>query len=241
MRMKTICVILARSGSKGLPGKNTRLLAGKPVVAWTLEHARGSRRMGRIVLSTDSQEIAEIGRGYQAAVVLRPAELASDTATVDSAARHAVAVIEEQDGGRCDAAVILYGNVPVRPKNLADLAIQKLEATGADSVQSVCVVGKFHPYWMRVLGGEGGDTLTHYQPNDIYRRQDLPPVYQIDGGVIAVTRQSLFTVAEGHPHAFLGRDRRAVVTEPGRVVDVDTQLDLAVAQAFLKHTQQDIA
>jgi sialic acid synthase SpsE/CMP-N-acetylneuraminic acid synthetase len=229
MAMKTLCVVMARAGSKGLPGKNAVLLAGKPMVAWTVEHACASRRVDRVVLSTDGEAIAAVGRGCGVEVVRRPAELASDTATVDSAVRHAVEEVEKRHG----AVVILYGNVPVRPAGLVDRAVEKLISSGAESVQSVCPVGKSHPYWMKLLVGVGGDELKAYEENRVYRRQDLPGVYQLDGGVIAVTRESLFRVVEGEPHAFLGKDRRAVVTGPGDVVDVDVAMDLEVARAVL--------
>lgn len=153
--MKTLCVIIARAGSKGLLKKNTRLLVGKPLVAWTIEHAQRAKRLSRVVVSTDSPEVVRVAEGYGLGVVQRPAELASDTATVDSAVRHAVLEIETTEGGPCDAVVILYGNVPLRPDGLIDSAIQKLQSSGADSVQSVCPVGKNHPYWMKTLGGEG--------------------------------------------------------------------------------------
>jgi len=232
--MKTLCVIIARAGSKGLSGKNTRLLAGKPLVAWTIGHAQRAKLLSRVVVSTDSDEVARVAQEHGLGAVQRPAELATDTATVDSAVRHAVLEIEKIEGSPCDVVVILYGNVPLRPDGLIDAAIEKLQSTGADSVQSVCGVGKNHPYWMKLLSGDGGDVLEHYQPNSVHRRQDLPPVYQLDGGLIVVTRASLFTVNDGDPHAFLGRDRRAVVTGPGQVVDIDTELDLAVAKAMIE-------
>ncbi len=232
--MKTLCVILARAGSKGLPGKNTALAGGQPLVAWTIEHAQDANGIDRIVLSTDGQAIAQIGKDRGVHVIPRPEHLATDAATVDGAARHAVESVERTDGGTYAVVVILYGNVPVRPPGLIDLALQKLEMSGADSVQSVCSVGKFHPYWMVTVDSEAGDVLEPYQPNAVYRRQDLPPVYQLDGGVMVVTRQSLFTVDPRQPHAFLGRDRRVVTTEPGQIVDVDTSQDLLVAQVALQ-------
>ncbi len=239
--MKTLCVIIARGGSKGLANKNTLALAGKPMVAWTIQHAQRAKHLDRVVLSTDSSAITQVGQDYGVEVVTRPVELASDTATVDSAVRHAVETVEAQQGGATfNAIVILYGNVPLRPEGLIDDAIEKLRSTGAHSVQSVCPVGKFHPYWMKKLAGASGDVLEHYQANSVYRRQDLPPVYQLDGGVIAVTRDSLFTVRTDDPHAFLGSDRRAVVTEPGQVIDVDTALDLAVAQALIEQRGKDV-
>lgn len=263
--MPILCVILARAGSKGLPRKNVLPLMGKPLIAWTIEHARASRRVDRIVLSTDGPEIAQIGRDYGVEVIDRPADLACDTATVDSAARHAVESIEQKTSQIFDTIVILYGNVPLRPAGLVDAAIEKLHGNddsfapadnshsdipgvpsatsggGGDSVQSVCPVGKAHPYWMKRLGGESGDRLEPYQENTIYRRQDLPPVYLLDGGVIAVRRECLFTVVAGQPHAFLGRDRRAIVTGPGEVVDVDGPADLALAEAILVSRHQPAA
>ncbi len=231
--MSTLCVILARAGSRGLPGKNTRLVAGKPMIAWTIDHARGARYRGavdRIVVSTDGEQIGAVARSCGAEVIMRPPDLASDTATVDAAARHAVEQLETA-GAAYDRVVILYGNVPVRPDDLIDRAAAKLAETGCDSVQSVAAAGKTHPYWMKRVEG---DRLLPYVENNVYRRQDLPPVYMLDGGIIAVTRASLFTVRDGEPHAFLGADRRVIVTEPGAVVDVDDEADAIVAEAALR-------
>lgn len=225
-----LCIILARAGSKGLPNKNGLVVAGRAMLDWTLDHALEAKRVSRVVLSTDGEHLAEVARKRGVDVVMRPAELSHDTATVDAAARHAV----ESAGGEARHVVILYGNIPLRPPGLVDAALAKLEETGCDSVQSVCPVGKMHPFWMRKLVGKGCDQLQNYQENSIYRRQDLPPVYMLDGGIIAVTRASLFTLVEGQPHAFLGKDRRAVVTQPGEVVDVDSAIDLAVAEAMLR-------
>ncbi|MEO1235362.1 MAG: acylneuraminate cytidylyltransferase family protein [Planctomycetota bacterium] len=228
--MNALAVILARAGSKGFPDKNKRPVAGQPCLAWTIEHAMNSPSLDRVLLSTDSNEMAQIGRHLGVEVVTRPYEFAHDTATVDAAARHAVTSII----GNHEQVVILYGNVPVRPDDLTERALKLLVDTGCDSVQSVCPVGKHHPYWMKSLEGPDGDQLQPYLANDVYRRQDLPPVYQLDGGVIAVTRDSLFRIEAEDRHAFLGFDRRAVVTQPGEVVDIDEPVDLLVAEATLK-------
>lgn len=227
--MKALAVILARARSKGVPHKNKLPIAGKPCVAWTIEHALNSPSLDRVLLSTDSEEIAQVGRKLGVEVITRPYEFAHDTATVDSAARHAVTSII----GNHEQIVILYGNVPVRPADLTERALRKLRDSGADSVQSVCPVGKHHPYWMKSLTGEAGDEMEAYEPNSIYRRQDLPPLYQLDGAMIAVTRESLFRVDANDPHAFFGRDRRVVVTQPGEVVDIDEPADVLVAEATL--------
>ena len=236
--MDTLTVILARAGSKGLVGKNALAVAGRPMLAWTIEHALGSSLAGRVVLSTDGERLAQVARSMGVGVVMRPTELADDHATVDSAARHAVEAVEAETGVVFDAVVLLYGNVPVRPADLTDRAMSKLIDTGCDSVQSVYPVQKMHPYWMKKLGGGAGDELLMYEPNEVYRRQDLPAVYMLDGGIIAVTRKSLFEPADPGPHGFLGADRRAVVNEPGAVIDIDSEVDLRVAEAVLAQRRE---
>jgi CMP-N,N'-diacetyllegionaminic acid synthase len=224
-----LAVIIGRAGSKGLPGKNVANINGKPIVAYSIDHALDAETVGRVIVSTDSPELAATARAEAVEVIDRPAKLATDTATVDSAVRHAIT----EDGGEESIIVILYANVPIRPDGLIDRAVRMLIETGADSVQSYCDVGKHHPYWMVSLD-VAGRVLPHH-PNPIYRRQDLPRLLLPDGGVIAVTRESLFTVVEGEPHAFLGTDRRGIETAPGEVVDVDNALDLSLAQAMLLH------
>ena len=227
-------VILARAGSKGLPNKNSMKIAGKPMLAWTIEHALASSQIKRVMVTTDGEALAQIAGKYDVEVIRRPAELASDIATVDAAARHAVNQVVDTHEQVC----LLYGNVPVRPDDLCDRAIEMLGETNADSVQSVCSVGKNHPYWMKTVDLDTGK-LGMVQENQVYRRQELPPVYMLDGGVIALTRSSLFSLIEGQPHAFLGSDRRAVVTEPGDVVDIDTKEDCAIAEVILEERQQN--
>jgi CMP-N,N'-diacetyllegionaminic acid synthase len=237
--MKTLTVILARAGSKGLVGKNSLTVAGRPMLAWTIEHALGSHQAGRVVLTTDGEDLADVARSMGVEVVTRSKETATDSATIDSAVRHAVLAVEAKIEVTYDNIVILYGNIPVRPADLTDRAVAKLIETGCDSVQSVYPVEKMHPYWMKKLGGDTGDELLMYEQNDIYRRQDLPPVYMLNGGIIAVTRKSLFNVDPDHPHAFFGKDRRAIVNEPDEVIDIDSRLDLRIAEAVLMECRKD--
>jgi CMP-N-acetylneuraminic acid synthetase len=169
----------------------------------------------------------------------RPRALASDTATVDDAARHALLAMEQRARMQCDAIVLLYANVPIRPPGLIDQALALWHRAGCDCVQSYAPVGKHHPWWMcRVDATDGtvhpweGDVLNH----GVYRRQDLPPVFVPDGGVLVVTRLALMLelgVAPG-AHAFFGVDRRGIITEPGAVIDIDTELDAIVADTVLR-------
>jgi CMP-N,N'-diacetyllegionaminic acid synthase len=242
--MAALAVILARGGSKGVPGKNIAPVAGRPCIAWTIAAAREARGVSRVVVSTDGLRIAAIARELGAEVVMRPADLASDTARVDDAARHALREIEKTDARAGAAAfsgpiVILYANVPVRPAGLIDRALTMLATSGCDSVQSYAPVGKYHPWWMTRVDADGtvrpweGDVLNH----GVFRRQDLPPALVPDGGVIALTRAALMGEVAGvepGPHAFFGRDRRGVVNPEGSVIDIDSPLDLLVADAALR-------
>ncbi len=234
-----LAVVLARGGSKGVPRKNAAMVGGRPCIAWTIEAAQRAGMVGAVALSTDDGELAGIARGMGAEVVDRPAELATDSARVDDAARHAVGALRVQVGAGMPV-VILYGNVPVRPVGLIDAAVGLMMRTGCDSVQSYAPVGKYHPWWTaRVDAATGavkaweGEVLNH----GVYRRQDLPPAFVPDGGVLVVSRRALFgeiAEVEAGPHAFFGKDRRGVMTAEGAVVDIDSPTDLLVADAVLR-------
>lgn len=227
-----LAVIIGRAGSKGLPGKNAMILFGKPTICHTIEDAKAARCVNRVIVSTDGDEIAVAARSLEVDVVRRPPELASDTAPIDAAVRHAVKSI----GDHSPIVVILYANVPVRPDDLIDRAVNELIASGADSVQSYGDVGKHHPYWMVTL-----DAQQRVQPhvqNTVYRRQDLPKLYLPDGGVIAVTRNSLSKEVASQPHAFLGTNRRGIISPLGSVIDIDTLVDFRVAEAFFAENAQ---
>lgn len=236
---ETLAIILARAGSKGLPNKNALPLAGKPMLRWTIDHARHSETIDHIVVSTDGNQLTQIAQDAGIEVISRPDELSHDSAAVDAAARHALTEFENRYPNRdIQHVAILYGNVPIRPADLTDRAINKLIDTNCDSVQSVYQVGKTHPYWMRTLTGPANDQMGQYQPNNIHRRQDLPPVYMLNGGIIAVTRKSLLTTKPNHPHAFLGTDQRAIVCNEDEVVDIDSYVDLRLAETILTQTNQ---
>ncbi|MBI1826417.1 MAG: acylneuraminate cytidylyltransferase family protein [Planctomycetes bacterium] len=226
-------IILARAGSKGLPDKCVRDLLGKSVIAYTLEHARASQLLSAIVFTTDSEPAKRIARQFEIEVVDRPAKLATDTATVDAAARHAVETWESLHQKTVDIAVLLYGNIPVRPDGLIDRAIEHLMKTGADSVRSVAPVSKQHPDWIHRLHG---DRMEQFRPNSIYRRQDLEPLYYHDGAVAAVTRKALFGALQtpDDHQSFLGKDRRAIVCAADDAVDIDEPVDLYLAEAILR-------
>jgi N-acylneuraminate cytidylyltransferase len=229
---RTIAVILARRGSKGLPGKNTAPVAGRPCVAWTIDDALAAQTVDSVLVSSDDPAVLDIGSRMGALCFVRPREVAGDTATVDDAVRVSLRGVD------AETVVVLYGNVPVRPAGLIDRAARRMAETGCDSVQSYERVGKHHPWWTARIDEAGGvrawegDVLN----GGVYRRQDLPPAYIPTGGVIVVRRAALEREvgAEGGPHAFLGRDRRGVIDAEGSTVDIDSRIDLLVADAVLR-------
>lgn len=231
--MNVLGVILARAGSKGFPGKCLRPLLDRPVIAYTFDHVAASKRLTGAILSTDSPEALALAQQAGIEVVDRPAELATDTATVDAAARHAVEHWEQAHGRGVDIVVLLYGNIPVRAEDLIDRAVEHLIETGADSVRSVAPVTKQHPDWVHRLDG---DRMSQFRQNSIYRRQDLTPLYYHDGAVAAVTRGALFAALDkpDDHQAFLGEDRRAIIQRPEDAVDIDAPVDLFLAEAILR-------
>ncbi len=238
----TIGVILARAGSQGLRGKNKALVAGRPCVSWTIDHAQQCESLTRCGVSTDDEDVARIGLEAGSEHWPRDPALATANARVDDAARAAVRQAHERAPVSPDSAVVLmYANVPVRPAGLLDRALALFTETGCDSVQSYAEVGKHHPAWTARLNEDGtvqpweGDTLF----GGIYRRQELPPAFLPDGGGIVVRRSCLDAAAESptNPHAFLGLDHRGIATKPGEGVDIDDSIDLAVADAILQAQQ----
>ncbi len=197
MSVQATAIILARAGSKGLPHKNRRMIAGKPCAQWTVEHALASASISRVIVSTDDAQLIELLRDINPAptktieYIHRPADLAQDNTPIDAAARHAAT---ESNISPDSPIAILYANVPVRPADLTDRAITLLTETACDSVQSYCAVDKHHPLWTCRVSEDGsvqpwqGDTRF----NNIFRRQDLPPAHIPDGGVIALTHAALF-------------------------------------------------
>ncbi|QOV88979.1 acylneuraminate cytidylyltransferase family protein [Humisphaera borealis] len=231
--MNVLGVVLARAGSKGLPNKHLLTLQGRPVISYTLEHARAAGRLTRVVVSSDCPLVRRFGIANGFDAVERPADLATDTASVQDVMLHAVDQMKVQHKFDAEAVVVLYGNVPIRPAACIDRAIEMLESTGCDSVRSFIPVGKWHPGWMSRLKG---DVVEAVVPGSIHRRQDLEPLFLHDGGVVAVTRASLERgrANRSDPHAFFGVDRRGFAVEPGDTVEIDSRRDLYIADGIMR-------
>jgi CMP-N-acetylneuraminic acid synthetase len=230
---EVLAIIPARGGSVGVPSKNILPLAGKPVICYTIDHARKSKSVTRIVVSTDSDEIAKVAKDYGCEVIMRPAEYATDTSRIDYALRHVMDTLRESEGHRADAVVLLYANIPVRDASITDRCVAHLLEKGGTSVRTFVDVGKFHPAWMSRIEG---DRESPYAELKAYRRQDLPKLYIHDGACVAI-RAEVLDDSRNHLEdnfALFGSDRRAIIQESHRTVEIDTPYDLLLAEAIIK-------
>jgi CMP-N,N'-diacetyllegionaminic acid synthase len=186
--MRVLGVITARGGSKGIPGKNLKRLAGQPLLWHTLQSAAASASFDRVILSTDDHAIANFGRIHGCQVpFLRPAELAQDDTPHLPVLQHAVTWLKEQEGYRPDAVMILQPTSPLRRAEDIREAIRLLETTGADSVLTVSAVSP-HVHPLRMLRVAEDGTARLYVSgapirNRINRRQDLPPAWVMNGAI----------------------------------------------------------
>lgn len=220
-----IAVIAARGGSKGFPRKNIADFGGKPLIAWTIAAAARSKLLDRAVVSTDNAEIAGIARHWQGDVpFLRPAPLATDDASVTDAVLHAIDTLAEP----CRYVVLLQATSPLRTGEDIDNAITLCHRRHARSCVSLSPVEK-GPQWMfKVEGGKASpltfDVAVHK------RRQELPIAYLPNGAIYVAESNWLKTA-----RTFYGDDTAAYIMPVERSVDIDSQKDLWIAEAFLRH------
>lgn len=142
-QLKVTAIIPARGGSKGIPRKNVRLLAGKPLIAHTIEQSLGARLVTRTIVSTEDDEIASVSKDYGAEVIKRPTELATDTATSETALLHALDYLQRTEGYEPDLVVFLQCTSPMRQPDDIDNAIETLQFKEADALFSACHVEGF--------------------------------------------------------------------------------------------------
>ena len=140
--MEYLCIIPARGGSSSIPNKNVQQLHGKPLIAWTIQHAVQTPKIGRIVVSTDSHRIGRVGLAFGAEVPFyRPSHLSGDSATTESAILHCIGWLEEHEDYKPDAVIVLACTTPVRQNGLLKQAIKQFEESNVDSLVSVGPAG----------------------------------------------------------------------------------------------------
>ena len=227
-RPSILGLIVARGGSKSIPRKNIRPVGGKPLIAYTIEAALASGCLDRVVLSTDDPEIAAVAKTFGAEVpFMRPAEMAGDASPVIDAALHAFQWLEKNDHYFPMFGMLLQPTSPLRTAADIQQAVALAVERNADAVVSVVEADR-HPYLMKTIDGQGRLVPFIESPQSGNRRQDLPPVYAINGAIYLIKRSLLAEKRGWCPAGAL-----AYVMPPERSLDVDTPWDLKLADLVL--------
>jgi len=226
--MRVLGIVTARGGSKGIPRKNLADLGGRPLLAWTAEAAKKSRRLTRTVLSTEDAEIAEVGRQVGLEVpFLRPSFLAEDNTPTLPVLQDVVKRLEAE--GQCyDAVCLLQPTSPFRSDKDIDGCIEMLETCGADAVVTVRVVPtEYNPHWTYFMNEHGMLRLSTGEGTPIARRQQLPLAYHRDGSIY-ITRRDVLVVSG----SLYGERLAGYLVYGARQVNIDRPADLERARAL---------
>jgi len=222
---------LARGGSKSVPRKNIKTIAGKPLICYTIIEALKSRFITRYIVSTDDVEIQEIAINCGADVpFLRPSKYSSDEASSVSAMQHAVNWVEREEGIKYDYVVELMCTNPMKTVEDIDLSIEKLLLTGSDSVIAIHQLEDHHPARIKKIVD---DKIVDFCISEIpeSRRQDLKPnAYIRSGSIYALKRDYL--MVEGMRYG--SANSRPYILPEERAVNIDTEIDFMIAELLLK-------
>lgn len=227
--MRVVALTCARGGSKGLPGKNVRPLAGKPLIAWAIDSAKSVPRVARTIVSTDSPEIADAACAAGAEVpFMRPAQLARDDSPEWLVWRHALTWLLEDEGRYPDALLVVPATAPLRAREDLENALDEFAKGDADVVITVTEAHR-SPYFNMVRGNPDGTVGLVIPPTGaVFRRQDAPVVHDIT--TVAYVARPEFVMDKGG--VFQGRVR-AVQVPIERSLDIDTPLDFRMAEWLL--------
>ena len=227
---KILCVLQVRGGSKGVPKKNIREVNGKPLMTGTIESAKKSRVFDSIWVSSDSDEILEVGRKEDVNTMKRPDELSGDEVLSVDSLHWVVGEIEKLKGITYDYIVELPVVCPLRNEDHIREAVEKLITTGADSVISVTQMTDKHPVRMKRITDDDliEDFCSEYPEGDAGRRQDLEPCYIRNGGIYSMKRDTLMNEKTRH-----GKVSRPYVMEDKYSINIDSEMDLKIAEVML--------
>jgi CMP-N-acetylneuraminic acid synthetase len=230
---RTFAIVPARGGSKGITRKNIRLLAGKPLLEYTLIQARAAG-LHDVVLSTEDAEIARIGRRLGFAVpFLRPTALAADDTPTLEVLLHALGALRDLGDPRAERefVLLLQPTSPLRRAEWIERALHDLDRSDADAAMTVLPVPAEHnPHWVYRRSDEHPSELTLFtgETQPISRRQDLPPVYHREGSVYVVRRTVLET-----QRSLYGRRTLGIEVDPRQSINLDTLADWELAEQRL--------
>lgn len=227
---KILAIIPARSGSKGLLGKNLKEICGKPLIAWTINQALESQYIDKVIVSTDSQQIAKSARTFGANVpFIRPKYLAEDTSKSIDVILHAIK-FEADNGGNYDFVVLLEPTSPLRDVSDIDGAIKKLsDNPKIKSIVGVAKTESSHPSFIFEMNGDVIESAFNSSPNNL-RRQDLRKDYYYLEGSIYVSDVKILMQQKSFYHTETG----AWVVDRYKAIEIDELSDFIAAEALLK-------
>jgi CMP-N-acetylneuraminic acid synthetase len=219
--MKILAIIPARGGSKGVPGKNIKLLGEKPLIAHSIICAQESKKLSKFVVTTDSEEIAAISKKHNATVIQRPADLAADDSNVVTAVTHVLQQLDET----YDLIILLQPTSPLRTATDLDSIISMFEEDkNLDGVISVVQFDDCHPARMYTL--DKNLSLSPFIDGDeTLRRQDLTPVYYRNGCFYAVKTEAFLK-----EKSFMVKHKKAYIMDVNWMANIDSQRDFKIAE-----------
>jgi CMP-N-acetylneuraminic acid synthetase len=227
--MNVLGITLARGGSKGVPRKNIKAIAGKPLLAYTVEEALRCTLITKYYVSSDDDEILKVAEQYGANAIKRPGELAEDSTPHQPALLHALQEAEQIDGIHYDVVADLRATNPFKTSLDVDGAIQKLIRTNADCVAGVSKLDEHHPSRIKMIYN---DRLVDVWPEpEGGRRQDLKPNVYIRNGSVYVVKSEILQAGR----FFIGADLivRPWYMPPARGINIDTEIDFKMAEVLL--------
>lgn len=226
--MNILAIIPARGGSKGVPGKNIKLLGGKPLLKYTSDSVKNSKLLTKTVLSSEDPTIIKVAKELDLEVpFIRPDELATDDVSSIDVVQHAIKHFEEK-GQFFDAICLLQVTYPFREKEFIDKAIQKFIDSKVDALVSVIPVPhEYNPHWVFQEDMEGNLKVATGDSQIISRRQDLPKAYHRDG-CIYITKTEF--IKQG---TFYGNRLGFIKSNPDFYVNIDTMEDWEKAEKFI--------
>jgi N-acylneuraminate cytidylyltransferase/CMP-N,N'-diacetyllegionaminic acid synthase len=227
--MKTLAIIPARGGSKGIPDKNIRTLGGKPLIAWTIKAALEAGGIDRVIVSTDSQKILGVAQVYGAETpFVRPQEIALDNTPGVVPIIHAAQWMIDHDGYLPDYVVCLQPTSPFRSHLDIDQAIQLLKSTEAESVVSITRLDH-NPNWMLKMDKEGRLVNFIAGGTSVNTRQEMEPVYELNGAIYLIRTDILLK-----RKTFFVDEVYGYIMPKERSIDIDTPWDFYLADLVAK-------
>lgn len=229
-KKKILALILARGGSKGIPGKNIKKLSGKPLISYTIEAAKKSKYINKIVVSTDDDEIAKVASDCGAEVpFIRPDKLATDTARSNDAIIHALDFLKEKENYKPDYLINLQPTSPLRKSEDINKAIGTFirNKDNYESLISVCESFE-NPFWMQKI--EDGKLTSLMDSFDNYnRRQELPKVYQLNGAIYLITYKKFMEYKSFYTDRIY-----PFIMEKEKSIDIDNKLDWKLVEILME-------